>query len=582
MSRLFPSLLFACIALSIFAQTLPTPPPVNLPPSQQVTLIGPRDAIHAEDDPLPTNLAPIQRAIQQHERISNNLVSVDLDVVVNESGRVESAHAVSGPERFYAQAEAIEFSRVFEPIRVDGQVVRAHFHDDVSIYPPEHWSPTHVDFPEQFDIASVTIRLERTHCFGTCPAYTVTVSGTGVITFVSNDTSLAVPGHHTANISPDIVRTLISQFEAADFLSAQHDYRCGLTDMPTQTLTLSVAGLNKQVVDYGGKIVGMPSAIADLEQAIDKATDTARWVKGNNDTTHSLIAEHWDFSSLSSDNLAIYGSAITHDNTDLVHVFLAAHAPISTDDPKRRSPICIATQKGSRDLVRQMLDTAPRDAKPSPALLAECLSAASRSGDLPVLELWLDKGARPNPQAPPRIFTTDVPHDYLKFRSPLLGAIDSGNPEVLARLLSFHPNLNANANDDTALILYAVQRGSGHEQGKLPEILNLLIAADADINATGNQISSPIFNVALVPEAIPILIHAGVNPNSRDSQGNTPLMRSCFVIDAVKAFLAAGADPTLKNRYDQTAFDLAKSYSCPECVALLQKAIAGLPASITP
>jgi hypothetical protein len=50
--------------------------------------------------------------------------------------------------------------------------------DWVSIYPPEKWGPT-VAFPTKVDKATLEMELKRTMCFGSCPAYRVTVRGDG-------------------------------------------------------------------------------------------------------------------------------------------------------------------------------------------------------------------------------------------------------------------------------------------------------------------------------------------------------------------------------------------------------------------
>ena len=93
----------------------------------------------------------------------------------------------------------------------------------------------------------------------------------------------AIPGHHTAHISPDAVTELIQQFRAADFLSALSKYQSNWTDYPTQTISLHINGQVKTVVDYFGEDVGLPLAISNLETAIDKAAGTKRWIEGNDE-----------------------------------------------------------------------------------------------------------------------------------------------------------------------------------------------------------------------------------------------------------------------------------------------------------
>jgi hypothetical protein len=44
---------------------------------------------------------------------------------------------------------------------------------------------------------------------------------------------------------------------------------------------LSVGGRTKTVTDYVGEQVGMPVVITDLENAVDEAAGTERWIKGD-------------------------------------------------------------------------------------------------------------------------------------------------------------------------------------------------------------------------------------------------------------------------------------------------------------
>lgn len=533
MPRLLSLLLFLGCALRAIAQTSA---PIDLPRPYDLHLLGPREAIHASEQPFATdeknptptaNTAPTPGLLRRDTkspaqiysenlsrgeagRIYDNFQAVHLDVIVNLDGHVESAHAVSGPKQFFAQAEAIEARRVFQPIRVNGQIVRAHFDDYVSIYPMEHYTAVPTPFPAQYDLASVTIGLQRTRCFGSCPAYTVTLSGNGDVTFLSDDRSLAVPGRHTAHIPTQAVQALLTQFKQANFLSAEDVYRCSWTDLPTYTLTLSIADLHKQVVDYGGQLVGLPSSIAALEDAIDATAGTDRWIRGNALTGPSLLAEHWNFASTDAANLALFSSAVQHHNADLLHLFLAAHAPITTTDPRLRSPACIASEDGDLALVQQMLSTVPLNTQLDPAPLSECLTAAAHSGNLAILNLWISRGARPLPTSEPQpVYQTP---GFLKLRSPLLNAVESGNPDVLARLLTFHPDLSPSANNGIDPLLDAMQ----HPSRKDPAILTRMITL----------------------------------------------------------LLASGDDPTYKTAHGTTALDAAQAIPCTACFNLLRQAIA--------
>jgi hypothetical protein len=201
------------------------------------------------------------------------------EIVVTAEGRVESAEPVGDERRYLDEARSIEMARTFRPWTQDGKAIRVHAKDYVSLLPPERWALNPQNFPEPWDLKGVKIQLTRTACFGTCPAYTVTIRGNGSVHF-SGQRYVKISGEHDAQISSDQVRALVSQFEKAQFFAAGDKYIARVTDNPTYTLTLTVGGKTKTVTDYVGEQVGMPLVIVDLEDAVDHAAGTERWIKG--------------------------------------------------------------------------------------------------------------------------------------------------------------------------------------------------------------------------------------------------------------------------------------------------------------
>ena len=341
-------LLLSVILCSLLAtaQTAVTPPAVlELDGTQsRPHPIGPQDFIRATDDPLPAGLTAIQRAMHSRDRIENNFLSVELSVIINLNGRVESAKPIRGPERFYAQAQEMEMHRAFEPIHdKDGSIVRAHFTDAVQITPPEKWSDHSTPFPQPIDRTSFHITLQRTVCYGSCPGYTVSISGTGQVLWEGGPYAVAVPGTHHATLSPRSIDDLIDAVRASRILDARDEYRAGWTDNPTYTVSVDINGLHKQVIDYIGIIVGMPTSIRELENTVDRMAGTDKWIVGNADLLPSLRAEHWDFAASTPDNLRLYNSALQYKMQDVLAAFSAAHAPVFSSDPKIPSPVCAAS-----------------------------------------------------------------------------------------------------------------------------------------------------------------------------------------------------------------------------------------------
>lgn len=202
------------------------------------------------------------------------------EIVVSTEGRVESAKPIGDEKRHVDEGRALEMARTFKPWTRDGKNIPVRVTDEVLLLPPERWAPVPRSFPEPWDLKSVKIELSRTVCYGTCPAYSVTIRGDGSVHF-SGEKYVLILGEHDARIDPAAVRELVRQFEAAKFFATGDKYIAGVTDNPTYTLTLTVGGKTKTVTDYVGEQVGMPLVITDLEKAVDKAAGTERWIKGS-------------------------------------------------------------------------------------------------------------------------------------------------------------------------------------------------------------------------------------------------------------------------------------------------------------
>lgn len=120
----------------------------------------------------------------------------------------------------------------------------------------------------------VTITLERTVCFGACPDYSVTVFGNATVIYEGRN-FVAVEGKHTAQIPHEDVEELVSEFYRAGFFSLNDRYEQQVTDLPSQTTTITIDGMTKFVYRYGSE----PKRLAELEDKIDEIAQTEKWVK---------------------------------------------------------------------------------------------------------------------------------------------------------------------------------------------------------------------------------------------------------------------------------------------------------------
>lgn len=126
----------------------------------------------------------------------------------------------------------------------------------------------------------VMITLTRTVCFGFCPAYRVTITGDGQVTYVG-ERFVNVTGERRAQIPRADVDRLLQRFDQIGFEQLRDEYRARVTDLPTYTITLERNGRRKSVADYGGLGAGMPQAVRDLQDEIDRVANTGQWVLRN-------------------------------------------------------------------------------------------------------------------------------------------------------------------------------------------------------------------------------------------------------------------------------------------------------------
>ncbi len=130
------------------------------------------------------------------------------------------------------------------------------------------------------DLKTVTVRLERSRCYGTCPAYTVMIHGDGRVEYVGKN-YVKTTGSQESQIQPEKIRSLLSEFENAKFLSLEDYSRPNCkgrvcTDMPTVIVELTVKGV-KHVVNHYYGCGSAPKSLFDLETAIEKTVNTEQW-----------------------------------------------------------------------------------------------------------------------------------------------------------------------------------------------------------------------------------------------------------------------------------------------------------------
>ncbi len=131
-----------------------------------------------------------------------------------------------------------------------------------------------------------SVVLERTHCYGTCPAYRLRVSRLGTVLFESRNRG-EEGRRETDSIAPIKFQWILNEALLIDFLalpdriaSDSHFCPAQVTDLPTATITIYLPDKPKRVEDYYG-CFWAPAGLRDLEAAIDSLAGSSRWVRPN-------------------------------------------------------------------------------------------------------------------------------------------------------------------------------------------------------------------------------------------------------------------------------------------------------------
>jgi hypothetical protein len=121
------------------------------------------------------------------------------------------------------------------------------------------------------------ISMQRTACFGACPIYTVSITGSGEVSY-NGRRFVRVTGEQHGQASSADVAHLVAMMDNAHFFSLNDAYRASVTDLPSTEITFERGGQAKTVTDYGGSMVGMPHEVSEIEAEIDRVANTAQWV----------------------------------------------------------------------------------------------------------------------------------------------------------------------------------------------------------------------------------------------------------------------------------------------------------------
>lgn len=174
----------------------------------------------------------------------------------------------------------------------------------------------------------ILITIERTICYGFCPAYSVSIKEDGTVTYTGTQ-HVKTTGTHTWKIDPAAVRALAREMQDAGYFELQDEYRAMVTDNPTTHTSLTIGGRTKKIQDY----VAGPPRLKQLENKIDEVSGVKKYISGTDKLLEAILA---------SDVAAL-------------RALLAAGADPKATDADRVTLVMRAAEVGHAEAVRLLL-----------------------------------------------------------------------------------------------------------------------------------------------------------------------------------------------------------------------------------
>jgi hypothetical protein len=121
---------------------------------------------------------------------------------------------------------------------------------------------------------NMTITLDRSVCYGNCPAYSLSVYGNGSVNY-GGKSFVAVKRNQVSTVSQEDVQTLLDKANEIGYFGLKDKYTAPLPDLPTTITSITIEGVKKRIVDYAGA----PDGLKAFEEMIDQISGSAKWVE---------------------------------------------------------------------------------------------------------------------------------------------------------------------------------------------------------------------------------------------------------------------------------------------------------------
>ena len=238
---------------------------------------------------------------------------------------------------------------------------------------------------------------------------------------------------------------------------------------------------------------------------------------GNADYTGVMEVEAGGFTAL------LFAARGGH--ADAARQLLAAGAPVDDAGADGTSALVVAAHSGHTATALALLDAGanPNDAGSG----YTALHIAVRRGDLALVNALIARGAQPDTRlakaTPARRLSDDIALTRsLVGTTPLWLAANYGHSEIVGVLAAAGANLNATANDGSTPLMAAI----GRNEQAAAAVARQLVEAGANVDVADDNGGTALHRAAAsgFNEIVKVLAHRGANLEARNRQGQTPLM----------------------------------------------------------
>ena len=121
------------------------------------------------------------------------------------------------------------------------------------------------------------LRFERTVCFGKCPVYKLVLLEDGRLRY-EGSLHVTDPGPVEVHIAPSAMAKVRSNLERMSALTSDCCNCYDMTDMPSVNMSVAVLDGGMKRIDHYFGCEKTPDWLYDVENSIDAALETERWV----------------------------------------------------------------------------------------------------------------------------------------------------------------------------------------------------------------------------------------------------------------------------------------------------------------